>query len=533
MQERKRLHVTPLNSALFPLVLPQTLLPHATNISFHTLETFPDKPFGYFDLPAGDADKLRRKLNGCLLKGQKMKVEEARTKKPSKSKNAEAAGNGSSSITTRSKDSKGDIDGIVRAISLPDGRQVKRGWTEAESTESKVARKSKEGTAKKQKKKARTKDSTITGETECLFKTKIPPNALADWHDKGGRTRKRKRNGDDRETVVHEFKHMTKYAGFLRDTGSSSARQTKAYAEDRGWVDENDNVIEKGKKRRNSIQMITEGQKQPKAIPKTSEVHKASDSADLATGEHDEVEADETSSSGTFNSGTGSEDESPAISPTDSGKGSAETAKKTKGLGIISMDDNELENGQVERLSISRSSSSPVPHVETQATSAPSIEVHPLEALFKRPKTAASQTQTPKKPQLEVSTSFNFFDPDATETGSTLVPQTPFTQQDFRHRRQRSAAPTPDTALPGKTFGDVWGGRSSHDADSDDKDNEEQANAGAQETEATGGTQSGKSESDFAKWFWEHRGENNRAWKRRRREAAKEQRVKEKNEERA
>ena len=31
-------------------------------------------------------------------------------------------------------------------------------------------------------------------------------------------------------------------------------------------------------------------------------------------------------------------------------------------------------------------------------------------------------------------------------------------------------------------------------------------------------------QSDFAKWFWEHRGETNRAWKRRRREAAKEKR---------
>jgi len=31
-------------------------------------------------------------------------------------------------------------------------------------------------------------------------------------------------------------------------------------------------------------------------------------------------------------------------------------------------------------------------------------------------------------------------------------------------------------------------------------------------------------ESDFAKWFWEHRGETNRAWKRRKREAVKEKR---------
>lgn len=34
-------------------------------------------------------------------------------------------------------------------------------------------------------------------------------------------------------------------------------------------------------------------------------------------------------------------------------------------------------------------------------------------------------------------------------------------------------------------------------------------------------------ESEFAKWFWENRGDNNRAWKRRRREAVKEKRQRE------
>jgi hypothetical protein len=33
-----------------------------------------------------------------------------------------------------------------------------------------------------------------------------------------------------------------------------------------------------------------------------------------------------------------------------------------------------------------------------------------------------------------------------------------------------------------------------------------------------------KDETEFTKWFWENRGDNNRAWKKRRRDAAKEQR---------
>ena len=41
------------------------------------------------------------------------------------------------------------------------------------------------------------------------------------------------------------------------------------------------------------------------------------------------------------------------------------------------------------------------------------------------------------------------------------------------------------------------------------------------------GAKGEKEESEFSKWFWEHRGETNRAWKRRKREAAKEKRQKE------
>lgn len=37
----------------------------------------------------------------------------------------------------------------------------------------------------------------------------------------------------------------------------------------------------------------------------------------------------------------------------------------------------------------------------------------------------------------------------------------------------------------------------------------------------------GRQESDFAKFFWENRGDNNRAWKRRAREAKKEKRQRE------
>ena len=39
-----------------------------------------------------------------------------------------------------------------------------------------------------------------------------------------------------------------------------------------------------------------------------------------------------------------------------------------------------------------------------------------------------------------------------------------------------------------------------------------------------------KQESEFSNWFWVHRGENYRAWKRRKREVGKERRAKERKE---
>ena len=97
----------------------------------------------------------------------------------------------------------------------------------------------------------------------------------------------------------------------------------------------------------------------------------------------------------------------------------------------------------------------------------------------------------------------------------------------------RSAAPTPDTAAPGKSgFGHVWGsespspGEGDEDAEEDglptdtiveEDDADEQAVAGSEDV----GTEKSAKRSEFEKWFWEHRGENNRHMKKLRREAMK------------
>ena len=78
MTERKRLHITPLNPQLLPVVLPPSVLQQSSNISFHTIQTVPDKNYGFVDLPELEAAKIKKKLHGSLLKGFKMRVEEAR-----------------------------------------------------------------------------------------------------------------------------------------------------------------------------------------------------------------------------------------------------------------------------------------------------------------------------------------------------------------------------------------------------------------------------------------------------------------------
>ncbi|KAL9124099.1 MAG: hypothetical protein Q9217_006540 [Psora testacea] len=556
MQVRKRLHITPLNPSLLPIVLTQTLLKQATNISYHTIETFPEKNYGYLDLPLIEADKLRKKLNGCVLKDQKMKVDDARPKKSSKTDTVGNGGSSTASKKPRSSKSKNNVEGVIPAIELPKERKVKRGWTEAEAQAVDGQSNKKKKKAKKEKK-AKYKDTSITGEAECLFKTKLPPNAPSSTHDKGGKPKKRKRGETNREAVIHEFENTTKYAGFLRDdAGTNDNRVVKEYVDGGGWVDEDGNIVEKGPKRQRKNEEKAKSDhddldmKEEAGIPNKKTTVDKTPKAGLEAEDPQEEETDGTSSSGSSESEHGDEQEDGGTSSANEAQRKSNTRGRTKGLGISSIDDSALQTAQVERLSISRSSGSPsFPHVNTQPTSEPSTEVHPLETLFKRPKAAASETHTPKKPHLELSTSFSFFDADANEAGrgdsSLLMPQTPFTQQDIRHRRQRSAAPTPDTAAPGRTFAEAWGGNMD-DIESEEEGEEEVEDEEGKErqsptvgaVEERSADAKGKSkkkgaekqESEFAKWFWEHRGENNRAWKRRKREAAKEKRVRDKRE---
>lgn len=551
MQERKRLHISPFNPDLLPIVLPQSLLQHATNISFHAIQTSTEKNYGYVDLPAMDAEKLKKKLNGSILRGSKMRVEDARPEKAKKATKMDGAGNekpiDDGSVQERSKRGKRKaekLDGVISGVELPDGRKVRRGWTEpAPSTTDSKAFKSK---LKKRdtKSKSKSKPSSFTTESECLFKTKLPPNFATN----DTTAKKRKRDQPRREIIIHEYANTKKHATFLRDNqGSAGVRLTSEFVEGTGWIDQDGNVLEEdpvqrrtrsGSIRNSNLRTSTgEENTRSEAVRGSSEIPSIHVFSVGKTNEAEHSE-DETSSSGTSSS-SASDDEGNELVQIPKGEIGAHPESSVDAAESEDSDRNTVEQ-QARGMSINGNSPTTkapglVPRDPSPEPDASVGEIHPLEALFKKPKVAASGT--PRKPSLAVSTSFNFFEPDAEEgnDNSHLMPHTPFTQQDFRQRRQRSAAPTPDTAAPGRTFENVWETRSESDNgddddDQDDDDDENEDDDSAQKAvngndHSEGKEGSGeKPESDFSQWFWEHRGETNRAWKRRRREAAKEKR---------
>ena len=127
-----RLHITPFTPDLLPSVLPASLQSSATDISFHTLPTFPENNYGYVSLPTMEADKIKKKLHGSILKGKKFKVETARPeKKRDKDENKPADGEPVSSSKKKSSKKRKAENGVLDGHELPAGRKVKRAWTDS------------------------------------------------------------------------------------------------------------------------------------------------------------------------------------------------------------------------------------------------------------------------------------------------------------------------------------------------------------------------------------------------------------------
>lgn len=532
-QEYTRLHITPLTPALLPTFLAPSVFPTARNISYHTIETFPERAYGFVELPKMEASKLQKKLNGSILKGTKIRIETARPlnihvpegdPEPEKPKKERGA--------------KRKRDEAIPAIQIGE-RSVQRGWTVPTSKSSKKS--------DKKEKKAKSK---YTDGKECLFKTVVPPNKLELEEGK-------KRKKDSREEIVHEFEKSTKHASFLRISKvNGESKISSQFVDGKGWVDEDGNVIEEVTTRRKT----TTRKEDPPVEEQTSEDDSDSsddvepaepqtkpvedDGAEKSEDERSEVssssekaspEKEDTGVQDLAESSSDSSSEEESESSSESSDSEPEPAEEPLGQDVETPSES---SGSGTKKPNSRPDSSSgltitIPKPDIFATSSTPKSVHPLEALYKRPaaKPSSKDQTAASKPDVPV---FSFFgddkDTEQEEIEShDLVPLTPFTQRDFEFRGQRSAAPTPDTAHPNKRF--MW----PVDDESDEEDNNERGSATPSGKKQGKGTATAKKdgeagtapESDFQKWFYENRGDTGRAWKKRRKTAAKEIRQRE------
>ncbi|KAI2617933.1 hypothetical protein GGS26DRAFT_393796 [Hypomontagnella submonticulosa] len=529
-----RLHITPLDESLLSLVVPSSVLPRARNISYHVIETFPEKRYGFVELPTTDAEKIRKKINGAVLKGSKMRIEKA---KPESIPQPTAGIDGAEAKKDKRKSKKRKREADVTPGVELDGRKVKRGWTttEREMIEEK-RKKSKDKKDKKdkksktdkeeKKKKKREAKSKYTDRPECLFKTKLPGagSSSKDNEEDVGHKRKKRKSG--REVIVHEFEKTVKHPSFLKSTAEKSNSEPLTFQDGVGWVDEKGTVVEA---------VVS---KRLKKTPSELTAAKLEPSETVPEAEDD----DTTSSSGSSSNESGDDDDddgAPNQEADSTDEEERETKPPPKSLNIDTQtlvspvstmkpeSARPKSSGSITSLTIK------IPPVTPAAT-----KIHPLEALYKRPKGDATAPGGATK-EAEP---FSFFDGDDHDDNEEDVPMgppsqppmTPYTKQDFEYRNVRSAAPTPDTAHPSRTFNlwprpgsadDIPEGNEDEEEQEDDDENIAMAGTSSQGATADGDKQTPV--SDFQKQFWESRGDLNRSWRKRRKTASKEKRYRE------
>ncbi|KAJ5199623.1 Nucleotide-binding alpha-beta plait [Penicillium cf. griseofulvum] len=512
MTETTRLHITPFTQDILPSVLPASIRNLASDISFHDIPTFPENNYGYVTLPNMEAEKIKKKLNGSILKGKKFKVEAARPPKRHREEEDMVPEN-PSSVKKKSKKSKNQAaeDGVLEGFELPADRKVKRGWTEA--SDAKQERRKSEKKEKKSKEEKLQPKSKYTDKSECLFRATIPPNRASDATSDDKKAKKKKKSKDN---VVHEFEKTVTQPSFLR-TAEESKAPTATFEDGKGWVDSTGNLREPASEK------ISKDNYRPGQIPGAKEKPRASKPAakDIKkrsckekTLEESSESEDYTSSSGS-SSDEGSESESEVDeNPEDSSASSdedvspqsqAETSKPTEANDV---DDDTPNQSEADAI--------PTEDAQEAKQDSSAKEVHPLEALFKRTAPTASDNQ----PAPEAEAGFSFFgndveSEDEPQMAEPQTPFTPFTKNDLQNRGQRSAAPTPDTTAATRHM--TWN-------ESEGEDSDEDVSIDSPVTKARPEAGASIEETEFAKWFWENRGDNNRAWKKRRRDAAKEQR---------
>ena len=506
-----RLYISPFNPDLYPTVIPPSVRPFVAKTSYHSTVTFPDKPYGYLELPRIEAEQLRKKLHNTFLKGLKMRVEEARPERRGKRKSdadgdetpsggkietVETVETHSARKEKQSRNAKKG-DGVLPGVELPEGRHVKRGWTDI-------------GASKKTKKTRRScgqggdNEGQGVDDAQMLFRTSVPPNksdAVPEEKLKG----KKKEKQRGKIVEVKEFENTSKLPTFLKGKkANGDTKPSTEFVDGKGWVDDQGNTVE---------QVSTRSTRKRSRQDANGNVEESANKS-----------------------------------------GSSKRDGKRKKARVASKDDEQPSDPSDADAGQPEANNPPTDSQSQPDAGASPKQPSALESLFKRPNAKAPRPSP-------IKTSFTFFpnsaptDPDhddGAETGQpvtaaaeddpapapgrrdtrrtmtlTLPPSTPFTRRDLEDRGLRSAAPTPDTAAIGRRMRPPWGRSESREADgSEDSDGlapppgdiDKGKVKAKTEEEGEGG------ENDFEKHFYENRGEYNRAWKARRREAKKERR---------
>ena len=445
----RRLHIVPFTEELEDRIIAPALKPFASNISFHSKQTFPDRGYGYVDLPEMEAEKLKKKFNGATLKGTKVRIEDA---KPPKKRKSDEEDDGGKAKKVLRRDKLKREDGVLPGRELEEGRQVKRGWTDRKE-DSKASK-------SKRKQSANQEAQEPTEAKKLRFKTSVPPNIATPAGFKARKEKQGKEGESARKVVVEEFKKTKNY--LVTSGGDDDGQHGElTYEGGQGWVDQAGKVVEP---------------ERPSKRPRR---------------------------------GTASKQPEPSV-------GAIESTETNEPVIVqdMAVDAEDIEQSQL------REDAAEVADTEAE----PAKEVHPLEALFKRPISAPS-TSTRSRPK-PIDTSFSFFDANAgsedADMDGAVPPKTPNTKRDLEWRSIRSAAPTPDTAAIGRKFSFPFAGDKDEDEESDEGDDAEMEDANQAETVPSKTSDQGPGEeSAFRKWFYEHRGEFNRGWKKRRREEKK------------
>lgn len=519
---RVRLHITPFNADLVDLYIPPSIKPVATNISFHTIETFPGKDFGYVELPAMEAQKLKKKLNGSTLKGSKVKIEEARPEKKRKSTEPaeEDADRMGRKKVKKDKSKPKATEKVLPGHELEEGRHIKRGWVE-DKTKGKKAR-----------------EAGIEGK-KMTFKTLVPPNKANS--EKDVKKSKTKTKEKKEKAAKSSKKEVLVKEGEMSTTPAAGGRERKTaltYEEGTGWLDNDGEVVEPeppSKKRRREKKAVRQAEAEQETELQQDLIV---EEAPVLNYEPDDDTTPEIAHAGLPTREAWSGDEESASDTSSSSVSSVSSDSESEDEGPDGTDPAEDSEAAVDR-QLERARSNTVSNKNTQTPEATSLpvgqvqegnqpaakEIHPLEALFKRaaPRTPSEEPSKPKPAPID--TSFSFFNSSADAEDEDLQvevvrpPQTPHTKQDLEWRSIRSAAPTPDTAAIGKRF-DFSFSNDQVDEDENMADAElPHAQAGAARGDSADGEK--KEESEFRKWFYENRGDLNRSWKKRRREERK------------